>query len=50
MILRHVTDVCMLFVRCGDGGINHNPRETITVEDAELAARVFLDFLRSFRP
>jgi hydantoinase/carbamoylase family amidase len=50
MILRRVTDVCMLFVRCGDGGISHNPRETMTVEDAELAARVFLDFLRRFRP
>jgi acetylornithine deacetylase/succinyl-diaminopimelate desuccinylase-like protein len=50
MILQRVTDVCMLFVRCGDGGISHNPRETMTVEDAELAARVFLDFLRTFRP
>lgn len=50
MILQLVTDVCMLFVRCGDGGISHNPRETMTVEDAELAARVFLDLLRSFRP
>ncbi|GAB4464926.1 MAG: Zn-dependent hydrolase [Burkholderiaceae bacterium] len=50
MILQRLTDVCMLFVRCGEGGISHNPRETMTVEDAELAARVFLDFLRSFRP
>ncbi|MEW5881761.1 MAG: allantoate amidohydrolase [Pseudomonadota bacterium] len=50
MILQRVTDVCMLFVRCGDGGISHNPRETMTVEDADLAARVFLDFLRTFRP
>lgn len=50
MILQRVTEVCMLFVRCGDGGISHNPRETMTVEDAELAARVFLDFLRTFRP
>lgn len=50
MILQRVTEVSMLFVRCGDGGISHNPRETMTVEDAELAARVFLDFLRTFRP
>lgn len=50
MILQRVTDVCMLFVRCGDGGISHNPRETMAVEDADLAARVFLDFLRTFRP
>ncbi len=50
MMLQRVTDVCMLFVRCGHGGISHNPRETMTVEDAELAAQVFLDFLRSFRP
>jgi hydantoinase/carbamoylase family amidase len=50
MILQRVTDVGMLFVRCGDGGISHNPRETMTVEDADLAARVFLDFLRHFKP
>lgn len=50
MILQRVTDVCMLFVRCGDGGISHNPRETMTVEDADLAARTFLEFLRTFRP
>lgn len=50
MILQRVTDVCMLFVRCGDGGISHNPRETMTVEDADLAARAFLEFLRTFRP
>lgn len=49
MILQRVTDVCMLFVRCGDGGISHNPRETMTVEDADLAARAFLEFLRTFR-
>jgi hydantoinase/carbamoylase family amidase len=50
MIMRRVTDIGMLFVRCGAGGISHNPRETMTVEDADLAAHVFLDFLRTFRP
>lgn len=46
MILARITDVCMLFVRCGNGGISHNPLETMTAEDAELAARVLLEFLR----
>jgi allantoate deiminase len=31
----------MLFVRC-KGGISHNPAESITVEDADMAARVLL--------
>jgi allantoate deiminase len=31
----------MLFVRC-KGGISHNPAESITVEDADTAARVLL--------
>ncbi len=44
-----VTDVGMLFVRCGNGGISHNPRETMTAEDAELAAQVFRDILLSYR-
>lgn len=45
-----VTDVGMLFVRCGNGGISHNPRETMTAEDAELAAQVFRDILLSYSP
>jgi allantoate deiminase len=39
----------MLFVRCKHG-ISHNPAESITVEDADTALRVMLDFLRSFQP
>ncbi|WP_414472249.1 allantoate amidohydrolase [Microvirga sp. M2] len=35
----------MLFVRC-KGGISHNPAESITVEDADVAARVLLDAVR----
>ena len=35
-----VTDVGMLFVRCGNGGISHSPLETITAADADLAARI----------
>jgi len=35
----------MLFVRCKDG-ISHNPAESITVEDADAAARVLIDAIR----
>ena len=37
----------MLFVRCR-GGISHNPAESITPEDADLAVRVLLDLIRRF--
>ncbi len=39
----------MLFVRCA-GGISHNPAESITAEDADVATRVLIDFLRHFQP
>jgi allantoate deiminase len=39
----------MLFVRC-EGGISHNPAESITAEDADAAVRVLLDFLRHVHP
>ncbi len=32
-----MTDIGMLFVRCGNGGISHSPLETVTAEDADLA-------------
>ncbi len=35
----------MLFVRC-KGGISHNPAESITVEDADVAARVLVEAVR----
>jgi len=41
----HLTDMGMLFVRCGNGGISHSPRETVTAEDADAGARVLLDVL-----
>jgi allantoate deiminase len=47
-----ITALCpigMLFVRCR-GGISHNPAELITVEDADVALRVTLDFLRHLEP
>jgi allantoate deiminase/N-carbamoyl-L-amino-acid hydrolase len=46
MMMAQVTDVAMLFTRCGNGGISHNPLETMTADDADLAAQVLLDFLR----
>ena len=44
-----LVDIGMLFVRC-EGGLSHNPLEAITVEDAELSARVFLRFIEHFQP
>ncbi len=49
MALADITDVAMLFTRCGNGGISHNPLETMTADDADIAARVLLDFLRHFK-
>jgi beta-ureidopropionase / N-carbamoyl-L-amino-acid hydrolase len=46
MQMAAITDVAMLFTRCGNGGISHNPLETMTADDADIAARVLLDFLR----
>jgi acetylornithine deacetylase/succinyl-diaminopimelate desuccinylase-like protein len=49
MVLAEVTDAGMLFVRCGAGGVSHNPAETVSAEDAGLAVAALLDFLRHFR-
>jgi allantoate deiminase/N-carbamoyl-L-amino-acid hydrolase len=46
MAMAAVTEVAMLFTRCGNGGISHNPLETMTADDADIAAQVLLDFLR----
>jgi N-carbamoyl-L-amino-acid hydrolase len=48
MRMAELTDVAMLFVRCGNGGISHNPHETMTADDADIAGRVLLDFLEHF--
>jgi len=40
-----LTDIAMLFVRCGNGGVSHSPLESITATDADLAARILLDVL-----
>ena len=50
MILAEATDVGMMFVRCGAGGVSHNPAETVTAGDVVLAQRALLDFLRRFEP
>jgi allantoate deiminase len=48
MILAEATDVGMMFVRCGAGGVSHNPAETVSAEDVALAVRALLEFLRRF--
>jgi N-carbamoyl-L-amino-acid hydrolase len=50
MTLAKITDVAMLFTRCGNSGISHNPLETMTADDAEISAQILLDFLRHFKP
>ena len=35
----------MLFARCGNGGISHNPLETMTRDDAQLAVQAFVELL-----
>ncbi|MFZ6773558.1 allantoate amidohydrolase [Undibacterium sp. SXout7W] len=48
MAIASLTEVAMLFVRCGRGGISHHPDEIMTAEDAELAAQVFSNFIEQF--
>jgi allantoate deiminase/N-carbamoyl-L-amino-acid hydrolase len=48
MMMASLTDVGMLFVRCGNGGISHHPDEALSAADADVAARVFQDFLLHF--
>jgi N-carbamoyl-L-amino-acid hydrolase len=50
MAMAALTDIAMLFTRCGNGGISHNPLETMTADDADLAAVALLDFFVSFKP
>ena len=47
MRMAQLGDVAMLFVRCGNGGISHNPLETMTADDADIAGQVLLDFFRT---
>jgi allantoate deiminase/N-carbamoyl-L-amino-acid hydrolase len=43
-----ITEIAMLFVRCGNGGISHSPLETVTAADADIATHILLDTLVSF--
>jgi allantoate deiminase len=44
VVLTNLTDVAMLFVRCA-GGISHNPAESVTAEDVDVAIDVLAGFL-----
>ena len=50
VVFSGITDIGMLFVRCGNGGVSHSPRETVTVDDADIAARILLDVLVGLNP
>ena len=47
MKLHELLPQAMLFVRGGNGGISHNPLESVTVDDAELSIRAFEHLLRT---
>lgn len=49
MMMARITEAGMMFVRCGAGGVSHNPAETVSREDADIAAKALLHFLRNFR-
>jgi beta-ureidopropionase / N-carbamoyl-L-amino-acid hydrolase len=50
MMMASLTNIGMLFVRCGNGGISHHPDEALSAADADIAARVFEDLLSHFAP
>jgi allantoate deiminase/N-carbamoyl-L-amino-acid hydrolase len=50
MMMASLTDIGMLFVRCGNGGISHHPDEALSAADADIAARVFEDLLAHLAP
>jgi len=45
MVMAHVTDVAMLFVRCA-GGISHHPDEAVAEADVALAVEAATRFVR----
>ncbi|MFZ6656931.1 allantoate amidohydrolase [Undibacterium sp. TJN19] len=49
MAMAAITEVAMLFVRCGNGGISHHPDEIMSTEDAALAAQAFACFVENFQ-
>ena len=48
MAMAALCPVGMLFVRC-EGGISHNPAESMTAADADLAIRTLIQFVRSYQ-
>jgi allantoate deiminase len=48
MIMGQLCPAGMLFVRC-KGGVSHNPLESITSEDCEIALSALMRFVRDFR-
>jgi len=48
MMMASLTQMGMMFVRCGNGGISHHPAELLSEGDAELAGKAFTDFLLSY--
>ncbi|MEO6918767.1 MAG: allantoate amidohydrolase [Collimonas sp.] len=49
MAMAAITDVAMLFVRCGNGGISHHPDEIMSAADAALGAQAFSRFVENFK-
>ena len=50
VLMSRVAPVSMLFVRCGNGGISHNPLETVSHEDVQTALSVTRTFLDRIGP
>jgi allantoate deiminase len=48
MTIAKLCPIGMLFVRCA-GGISHNPKQAISLQDAGICIRILLDFLRNFK-
>ena len=46
MILSSLCPTAMLFIRCR-GGVSHNPSESVTSADTEIAQRVLLRFIEN---
>ncbi len=46
MVFSDMTDIAMLFVRCA-GGVSHNPLESVTVKDVEVALGVYYSLVLS---
>ena len=50
VLMSRIAPVSMLFVRCGNGGISHNPLETVSRDDVQTALAVTRSFLDRIGP